>query len=184
MININHIILFIGASYRLARDAVNSRFRFPEEFSMSFRMACALFALFTLLACAATASAQSYPSKPIRFIIPFPPGGPTDLMGRTAADRLARAWNVQVVADNRAGAGGNIGTELCAKSPPEMTGSRGSVAFFAKRAWMSCRKSSMSSAVRCRSWVRGRTPSACSPAALTPANWWIPMPIAIASVLD
>ena len=40
-------------------------------------------------------------------------------MGRIAADRLARAWNVQVVADNRAGAGGNIGTELCAKSPPD-----------------------------------------------------------------
>jgi tripartite-type tricarboxylate transporter receptor subunit TctC len=40
-------------------------------------------------------------------------------MGRTAADRLARAWNIQVVADNRAGAGGNIGAELCAKSPPD-----------------------------------------------------------------
>lgn len=65
------------------------------------------------------AHAQSYPSKPIRFIIPFPPGGPTDLMGRTAADRLAKAWNIQVVADNRAGAGGNIGTEMCAKSPPD-----------------------------------------------------------------
>jgi tripartite-type tricarboxylate transporter receptor subunit TctC len=65
------------------------------------------------------AHAQTYPNKPIRFIIPFPPGGPTDLMGRTAADRLARAWNIQVVADNRAGAGGNIGAELCAKSPPD-----------------------------------------------------------------
>ena len=65
------------------------------------------------------AQAQSYPAKSIRFIIPFPPGGPTDLMGRTAADRLARAWNVQVIADNRAGAGGNIGTEMCAKSPPD-----------------------------------------------------------------
>jgi tripartite-type tricarboxylate transporter receptor subunit TctC len=67
----------------------------------------------------AATHAQAYPSKPIRFIIPFPPGGPTDLMGRTAADRLARAWGVQVVADNRGGAGGNIGTELCAKSPPD-----------------------------------------------------------------
>ncbi len=65
------------------------------------------------------AHAQSYPAKPIRFIIPFPPGGPTDLMGRTAADRLARAWNVQVVADNRAGAGGNIGAEMCAKALPD-----------------------------------------------------------------
>jgi tripartite-type tricarboxylate transporter receptor subunit TctC len=66
-----------------------------------------------------SAFAQSYPAKPIRFIIPFPPGGPTDLMGRTAADRLARAWNVQVVADNRAGAGGNIGAEMCAKALPD-----------------------------------------------------------------
>jgi tripartite-type tricarboxylate transporter receptor subunit TctC len=75
----------------------------------------------TLLIFAATAAvhAQSYPAKPIRFIIPFPPGGPTDLMGRTAADRLARAWNVQVVADNRAGAGGNIGAEMCAKALPD-----------------------------------------------------------------
>jgi len=75
--------------------------------------------LWLALAFVATAHAQGYPAKPIRFIIPFPPGGPTDLMGRTAADRLARAWNVQVIADNRAGAGGNIGTELCAKSPPD-----------------------------------------------------------------
>ncbi len=65
------------------------------------------------------ALAQAYPAKPVRMIIPFPPGGPTDLMGRMAADRLSRAWGVQVVADNRGGAGGNIGTELCAKSPPD-----------------------------------------------------------------
>jgi tripartite-type tricarboxylate transporter receptor subunit TctC len=63
--------------------------------------------------------AQTYPAKPIRFIIPFPPGGPTDILGRMAADRLSRAWGVQVVADNRPGAGGNIGTEACAKSPPD-----------------------------------------------------------------
>jgi tripartite-type tricarboxylate transporter receptor subunit TctC len=72
-----------------------------------------------LLGGSATAIAQSYPAKPIRFIIPFPPGGPTDLMGRVAAERLSRAWNVQVVPDNRAGAGGNIGMELCGKSPPD-----------------------------------------------------------------
>ncbi len=77
------------------------------------------FALLTLLAWAPATFAQGYPSKPIRFIIPFPPGGPTDLMGRAAADRIARAWNVQVIADNRAGAGGNIGTELCAKALPD-----------------------------------------------------------------
>ena len=75
--------------------------------------------LTALCTCAAPALAQRYPSKPIRFIIPFPPGGPTDLMGRTAADRLTRAWGVQVLADNRAGAAGNIGTEQCAKAPAD-----------------------------------------------------------------
>jgi len=75
------------------------------------------------LACVAglsfSALAQQYPAKPVRFIVPFPPGGPTDIMGRLAAQRLTEAWGVQVVADNRAGAGGNIGSELCAKSPPD-----------------------------------------------------------------
>ena len=76
-----------------------------------------------VLACATLfpsfALAQAYPAKPIRMIIPFPPGGPTDLMGRMAADRLSRGLGVQVVADNRGGAGGNIGFEQCAKSPPD-----------------------------------------------------------------
>ena len=86
---------------------------------MLARLSLPLLALLALFAATAPALAQSYPAKPIRFIIPFPPGGPTDLMGRTAADRLARAWNVQVIADNRAGAGGNIGAELCAKALPD-----------------------------------------------------------------
>ncbi|HKU70551.1 MAG TPA: tripartite tricarboxylate transporter substrate-binding protein, partial [Burkholderiales bacterium] len=65
------------------------------------------------------AAAQGWPAKPIRMIIPFPPGGPTDLMGRMAADRLSKGLSVQVVADNRGGAGGNIGFEQCAKSPAD-----------------------------------------------------------------
>lgn len=72
-----------------------------------------------LAAGAFCAHAQTYPVKTVRFIIPFPPGGPTDIMGRLAAQRLTEAWGVQVVADNRAGAGGNIGAEMCAKSPPD-----------------------------------------------------------------
>jgi len=76
-----------------------------------------------LLACAvllpSLALAQAYPAKPLRMIIPFPPGGPTDLMGRLAADRLPRSLGVQVTPDNRGGAGGNIGFELCAKSPAD-----------------------------------------------------------------
>ena len=76
-----------------------------------------------MLACAALLPsitlAQGYPAKPLRMIIPFPPGGPTDLMGRIAADRLSKGLGVAVTPDNRGGAGGNIGFELCAKSPPD-----------------------------------------------------------------
>jgi tripartite-type tricarboxylate transporter receptor subunit TctC len=68
---------------------------------------------------AAAAQAQPYPVKAVRFIIPFPPGGPTDIVGRLAAERLSRAWNVQVLADNRPGSGGNIGTEQCARAPAD-----------------------------------------------------------------
>lgn len=63
--------------------------------------------------------AQAYPAKPLRMIIPFPPGGPTDLMGRLAADRLSKGLGVAVTPDNRGGAGGNIGFELCAKAPAD-----------------------------------------------------------------
>jgi tripartite-type tricarboxylate transporter receptor subunit TctC len=62
---------------------------------------------------------QQYPTKPVRVIIPFPPGGPTDIIGRLVADTLSKAYRIQFIADNRAGAGGNIGMEVCAKSPPD-----------------------------------------------------------------
>ena len=71
------------------------------------------------LAGAQPALGQNYPSKPGRFLVNFPPGGPTDIMGRLAADHLSKAFGVQVVADNRGGAGGNIGFEQCAKTPPD-----------------------------------------------------------------
>jgi len=72
-----------------------------------------------LMAAALPAGGQSYPAKAVRFIIPFPPGGPTDILGRVVSTRLAEAWAMPVVPDNRPGAGGNIGTEQCAKSPPD-----------------------------------------------------------------
>jgi tripartite-type tricarboxylate transporter receptor subunit TctC len=72
-----------------------------------------------LAALALSAQGQSFPSKPVRFIVPFAPGGPTDIIGRLAAEGLARAWNVQVVVDNRPGSAGNIGMEQCAKSPAD-----------------------------------------------------------------
>lgn len=85
---------------------------------MTFIPRCFLVALLAALPGLA-AHAQSYPSKAVRFIIPFPPGGPTDIIGRMAADTLSKSFGVQYIADNRAGAGGNIGFDLCAKSPPD-----------------------------------------------------------------
>src|SRR5688572_11360436 len=66
-----------------------------------------------------TSSGQAYPTKPIRFIVPFAPGGGTDLLARTIAQKLNEAWGQPVVVDNRAGGGGNIGTDMVAKSPPD-----------------------------------------------------------------
>ena len=61
----------------------------------------------------------SYPTKPIRLIVPFPPGGSTDLIGRIAALRLGERLGQTIVVDNRGGAGGTLGTELVAKAPPD-----------------------------------------------------------------
>ena len=68
---------------------------------------------------AATAHAQEYPTKPVRFIIGFAPGGFTDLMARLIAGRLSEIWGQQVVADNRPGGGSIIATEIVAKAPAD-----------------------------------------------------------------
>ena len=60
-----------------------------------------------------------YPEKPIRIIVGFPPGGGADLVARLIAQKLQQAWGQSVVVDNRAGAGGNVGTEVVAKSDPD-----------------------------------------------------------------
>jgi tripartite-type tricarboxylate transporter receptor subunit TctC len=67
----------------------------------------------------AVASAQSYPAKPIRIIVPFPPAGAADILARSIGQELTRSWGQQVVADNRPGAGGNIGADLAAKATPD-----------------------------------------------------------------
>lgn len=63
--------------------------------------------------------AESYPSKPVRMVIPYTPGGPTDLVGRAVAQRLQAALGQQIVVDNRAGGGGVIGTEIVARAAPD-----------------------------------------------------------------
>jgi tripartite-type tricarboxylate transporter receptor subunit TctC len=65
------------------------------------------------------ALAQAYPSKAIRLILPFPPGGPTDIVGRLTGQKLSEQVGQSVVADSRPGASGNIGLELASKSPPD-----------------------------------------------------------------
>ena len=65
------------------------------------------------------AAAQAYPAKTVRIIVPFAPGGATDIVARLVAQKLTGTWGQQVVADNRAGASGNIGAELAAKAPPD-----------------------------------------------------------------
>ncbi len=68
---------------------------------------------------AGAAHAQNFPSKPIRMIVPFTPGGSTDVIARVIAQKIGETMGVQVIIDNRPGAGGNIGVELAAKSPPD-----------------------------------------------------------------
>jgi tripartite-type tricarboxylate transporter receptor subunit TctC len=81
--------------------------------------------LLALLAAACTAFAapaalaQKFPDKPIRFIVPFPPGGGNDILARAIAPKMGEFLGQPVVIDNRAGAGGNIGTDLAAKSAPD-----------------------------------------------------------------
>jgi len=85
------------------------------------RLAACLIASCTLGIFTAPAMAQgaSWPTRPIRFIVPFPPGGPTDTYVRTIAGPLGEALKQTIVVENRAGAGGSIGTAAVAKAPPD-----------------------------------------------------------------
>ena len=67
----------------------------------------------------AQTATDSYPTKPIRFILPFPPGGGTDILGRIVAERLTSSLGQPVVLENRGGAGGNVGAEAAAKAAPD-----------------------------------------------------------------
>src|SRR5437867_5711245 len=71
------------------------------------------------LSVAAFASAQDYPNRPIRLVVPQPAGGPTDIVARIVAQKLSERLGQQVIVDNRPGAGSNIGTEMVAKAPKD-----------------------------------------------------------------
>jgi tripartite-type tricarboxylate transporter receptor subunit TctC len=82
------------------------------------RAAAAVFLLFPCLAGAQSGGAN-YPSKPVRMVITFTPGGATDVIGRIVAQKLSELWGQQVIVDNRPGTGGALGTELVAKAAPD-----------------------------------------------------------------
>lgn len=76
-------------------------------------------ALAVSLMAASPLAAQQYPSKPIRMVLPFPPGAPSDLVGRTVAQKLGEQMGQNFVPDNRTGAGGTLGLSMVAKAPPD-----------------------------------------------------------------
>ena len=89
--------------------------RIRRWFVSALVIACALLPI-------APAFAQTFPTKPIRLLVGYPPGGPNDIMARAISQRLGEALGQPVVVDNRPGASGNIASELVAKASP--TGTR------------------------------------------------------------
>ena len=97
---------------------------------MKFIIRCGMAAL--IVVSASWASAQSFPSKSLRMIIHFPPGGPTDFVGRAMAQKLSEGWKQQIIVENRPGAGGIIGIESVLRAAPDghtlLFGTSGSLA--------------------------------------------------------
>jgi tripartite-type tricarboxylate transporter receptor subunit TctC len=83
------------------------------------RTVSSILTIFALLAIGAAVSAQEYPIKAIRVIVPLAPGGGTDLAARVTGQKLTERWGQQVIVDNRPGAGGNIGAEMVARAAPD-----------------------------------------------------------------
>ncbi|MGB9368823.1 MAG: tripartite tricarboxylate transporter substrate binding protein [Xanthobacteraceae bacterium] len=89
---------------------------------MHRRMSRRLVAALTLVAALAASTAgltQGYPNRPVRLVVPFPPGGPADALGRALADQLNKMWGQPVIIENRGGAGGNLGAEVVARAAPD-----------------------------------------------------------------
>src|SRR4051812_43919447 len=101
-----------------AKPSHNKRIREANVLRVIPRIALSAAVCALLLCC--TALAEDYPNKPIRVVIPFPPGGPTDGMARIVSDRLAKLLGQAVVVDNRGGgAGGSVGAKSVAASEPD-----------------------------------------------------------------
>lgn len=83
------------------------------------RIAQLAFSVAALAVMVGSASAQTYPRKPIRWIVPFPPGGSTDLLARVVGQKLTEAWGQQVIVENKGGAGGTLGAAEAARAPAD-----------------------------------------------------------------
>jgi tripartite-type tricarboxylate transporter receptor subunit TctC len=81
--------------------------------------ACRLFLWFLFFAITASAKAQGFPEKPVRVVVPFPPGGGADALARLMAPKLTEIWKQQVIVENKPGASGHIGADLVAQSAPD-----------------------------------------------------------------
>ena len=83
------------------------------------REALALVVAAVAAACSSQASAQAFPAKPVRYVVPFGAGASPDIIGRLLAERLTRIWGQQVIVDNRVGAAGVLGSAFVAKAAPD-----------------------------------------------------------------
>src|SRR5687767_4694888 len=83
------------------------------------RAAAACIAIAIATAVPVPADAQAYPTKTIRFLVPYAPGGTSDILSRLISQKMSEKWGQQVIVDNRVGAGGAIGAEMAARAAPD-----------------------------------------------------------------